>query len=156
MIHQTKMLANYLATLTEKQKSAIPNLHNVPTEYFCADEYNANECARLVNIGKKTASCSLKEAWDIDNEPYPKVGQLTVVANWEQQPVCIIQLTEVSIAKFNEVTPEFAMAEGEGDGSYEWWRQAHINFFTNYAKTIKCKFTEESELILERFVKVYP
>lgn len=156
MTTQKEMLNKYLATLTEQQKSAIPNLHNVPAEYFCADEYNANECARLINIGKKTASCGLKEAWDFDNEPYPQVGQLTIVTDWQQQPICIIQLKEVSIAKFNQVTPDFAKAEGEGDGSYDWWRQAHIEFFTTYAKTINSEFTEESELILERFEKVYP
>ncbi len=157
MKHQAqKMLNDYLATLTNEQKANIPNLNNITDEYFCNDEYNANECARLVNIGKKTATCSLKEAWDFDNEPYPQVGELKIITNWHNEPICIIQLTEVKFAKFSEVTAEFAQAEGEGDGSYEWWQQAHIEFFTEYAKTINSEFNENSELVLERFKKMYP
>lgn len=150
--HQT-YLDQYLATLTETERQAIPQTN---AECFCADEYNANECARLVNIGQKTASCSLKEGWEFDNEPLPEVGALTVVLSWAEEPVCIIKVTEVSICPFNEVTADFAAAEGEGDGSYEWWRNAHIEFFTQYAQTIGVKFTETSLLVLERFEKVYP
>ncbi|WP_434354177.1 ASCH domain-containing protein [Psychrobacter sp. HD31] len=153
---QQQFLNDFLKTLSVQEIQSIANIDNVPAEYFCADEYNANECARLVNIGKKTASCGLKESWDYDNEPYPKVGALTIVTNWDEEPVCIIQLTEVSFARFNEVTREFAEAEGEGDGTYEWWREAHIDFFTKYAQSIDSQFCEQSELILERFKKVYP
>ncbi|AJQ92416.1 ASCH domain-containing protein [Gynuella sunshinyii] len=150
---QQDYLDKYLSILTETERAGIPQ---VLAEYFCADEYNANECARLVNVGIKRASCSLKAAYDVANEPFPKVGRLTVVLNWAQEPVCIIRVTEVSTCPFNEVTREFAEAEGEGDGSYEWWCEAHIDFFTQYAKEIGAEFTETSELVLERFEKVYP
>ncbi|MBW3695396.1 ASCH domain-containing protein [Vibrio sp. T187] len=150
---QQQFLDAYLDTLPLEKRTSPPK---AIAEYFCADEYNANECARLINIGKKRASCSLKSAYDIDQEPLPQVGQLTVVLNWQQQPVCIVQLTEVSLCPFNQVTREFAESEGEGDGSYEWWHQAHVNFFTKYAKSIGTVFTETDELVLERFEKVYP
>lgn len=153
---QKIFLEHYLETLTDKEKSAIANLDNVTAEYFCADEMNANECAKLVNRGKKTASCSLKEAWDYDGDPLPNVGALTIVTDWNRAPVCIIKTTEMTIAKFSEVTPDFAKAEGEGDGSYEWWREAHINFFTAYAKKFGNQFSEDTELVLEHFKKVYP
>jgi uncharacterized protein YhfF len=153
---QKNFLDQYLKTLIDEEKSAIANLDNVAAEYFCADKMNANECARLVNVLKKTASCSLKAAWEYDDEPFPNIGALTIVTDWDEVPVCIIKTTAVTIAKFKEVTPEFAKAEGEGDGSYEWWRKAHINFFTAYANEIGCQFSEDSELVLERFIKVYP
>lgn len=153
---QQALLDSYLATLTEDKKNAIPNLDNVPAEYFCADEINANECAKLVSMGKKTATCSLKDAWTYDNEPLPNVGALTIVTDWHQAPVCIIKITEVAISKFKEVTPDFAQAEGEGDGSYEWWHAAHVEFFTDCAKSIGSSFNDDSELVLERFEKVYP
>lgn len=150
---QQTFLNNYLKTLPEAERKTI---QNVQAEYFCADEHNANECARLINIGKKTASCSLKQGWDSDNEPLPKVGDLTVVLNWSQEPICMIKITDVSICPFNQVTAEFAKAEGEGDSSYAWWHKAHTQFFTEYAKTIGATFNTSSELVLERFVKVYP
>ena len=150
---QQKFIDSYLATLSSAARLAIPQVH---AEYFCADEYNANECARLVNDGVKRASCSLKQGYDIDEEPLPVVGRLTVVLNWAEEPVCIIEHKEVSICRFNDVTEEFAALEGEGDGSYMWWREAHIKFFTQYAKEVGANFSEESELVLEVFEKVYP
>ena len=150
---QQDFLDNYLALQTQKEKSDIPE---PIAEFFCADEYNTNECARLINAGIKRASCSMKSAYDIENEPYPVVGRLTVVLDWEENPVCIIKLTDVSICAFNEVSRDFAESEGEGDGTYEWWKSAHIKFFTEYAEQIGEVFTEQSDLILERFEKVFP
>ncbi len=150
---QQAFLEQYLSTLTPNERESIPQ---TLAEYFCADEYNANECARLIDIGQKRASCSLKEGYLIDDEPFPEIGRLTVVLNWNEEPVCIVKLTDVSFCPFNQVTEEFAHAEGEGDGTYEWWRKAHIDFFTQYAKEVGATFSLESELVLERFEKVYP
>ncbi|WGV97853.1 ASCH domain-containing protein [Vibrio sp. YMD68] len=150
---QQAYLDQYLLTLSPTEQL---NSYKAIAEYYCADEYNANECARLINLGIKRASCSLKAGYDAEKEPLPEVGQLTVVLNWKQEPVCIVKMTEVSICPFNQVTREFAESEGEGDGSYEWWRAAHINFFSQYAQEVGVEFNETSDLVLERFVKVYP
>lgn len=151
--NQQVFLDQYLAQLTEAERNDIPQVF---AEYFCADEYNANECARLVDQGIKTASCSLKEGYEIDDEPLPEVGRLTVVLDWNQTPICIVKLTSVEICPFNQVTEAFAQSEGEGDGTYAWWREAHIAFFSRYALDIGANFQEESELVLERFEKVFP
>lgn len=150
---QQHFLNPYLATLSCEARQAIPK---ITASHYCADEYNANTCAHLINIGKKTASCSLKAGWEIDKEPLPQVGELSVVLNWAQEPVCIIKLTTVSTCPFNQVPVAFAEAEGEGDGTYDWWRNAHIRFFESYAKEIGTTFNVQSELVLERFKKVFP
>ena len=150
---QRAFLDQYLDALTEQERNAIPRC---TATYFCADEYNANECARLINSNIKRAACSLKSAFDHDQDPLPAVGELTLVLDWDQQPVCVIKLTATSICPFDEVTREFAELEGEGDGTYEWWRTAHIKFFSTYAQTIGTTFNEKTELVLERFEKVYP
>ncbi|MGL5128402.1 MULTISPECIES: ASCH domain-containing protein [Aeromonas] len=150
---QEAFLDAYLATLDVAERAAIPQ---IVVEHFCDDEFNANECARLINAGIKRASCSLKAGYEQENECLPKVGRVSLVLNWAQEPVCIIKLTDVSICPFHLVSPEFAESEGEGDGSYGWWRQAHLDFFNRYAAGIGITFTEQSELVLERFEKVFP
>lgn len=150
---QQALLDEYFATLSSSQKEAIPQ---VSAEYFCADEYNANECARLINDGVKRASCSLKAGYDADSEPLPEVGRITVVLNWQQKPVCIIRLNKVEVMPFNQISVEFAALEGEGDGTYAWWRAAHIDFFTQYAQEVGVAFNEESDIVLEYFEKVFP
>lgn len=146
-------LNEYLATLTLSDREAIPK---VAAEYFCADEYNANECARLINAGIKTATCSLKQGYDAENEPLPQVGQLLVVLDWQQNPICIVENTKVAVCEFGDVDAEFAAAEGEGDRTYEWWRNAHLNFFHDYAQELGCEFNDHSHIVQEWFKKVYP
>ncbi len=85
-------------------------------------------CAELVRIGQKTASCSMELWYSEHGEPMPEVGHLQVVTNWDGEPVCVIQMTDVSTCRYDEVTAEFAYAEGEGDRTLNWWRDAHAAF----------------------------
>lgn len=150
---QQHFLNQYLATLSSEARQNIPS---ISAEYFCADEYNANLCADLINRGIKTATSSLKAAYHIEKLPLPETGHLTVVLNWAQNPVCIIETIEVNICRFDQVSAEFAYAEGENDRSLSSWRRAHQPFFEDYARRIGSVFHPDSELVLEHFKKVFP
>ena len=100
---QQKFLDQYLSTLNQVERDSIPQFF---AEHFCGDEYNANDCARLIDSKIKRASCSLKVAYSLENELFPKIGRVTVVLNWNQEPVCIIKLTDVFICPFDKVTSE--------------------------------------------------
>lgn len=150
---QLAFIEQYRNSLPEPQRSQVPDIH---AEHFCADEYNANECARLINEGTKRATCSLKASYEAANDPLPHTGVLTLVLNWDQEPVCIIETNRVEIRSFNQVTAEFAALEGEGDQSLAWWQKAHHHFFTQQAEQEGLVFTHESELVLEYFNKIYP
>lgn len=125
-------------------------------DYFCADEINANLCADLVRRGEKRASCSLDYWYSHQGEPIPKVGHLQVVTNWDGEPICIIEITSVTECQFKDVTAEFAAAEGEGDKSLAWWREAHWAFFSLECHELGIEPTEDMLLILEHFKVVYP
>ncbi|MBE5187359.1 ASCH domain-containing protein [Vibrio parahaemolyticus] len=146
-------LNRYLDSLSPEQKSAIPS---VSADYYCADEYNANVCAELVRIGQKTASCSMELWYREHGEPMPEVGHLQVVTNWDDEPVCVIQMTDVSTCRYDEVTAEFAYAEGEGDRTLNWWRDAHAAFFKAECDELNIDWHEQRLLVLERFKVVYP
>ncbi|ASI91040.1 ASCH domain-containing protein [Vibrio mediterranei] len=150
---QQTFLNQYLEQLTTSERACIKD---VIAEHFCGDEYNANQCAKLINEGIKTASCSLKAGYEIEQEPLPQVGRLSVVLDWDQNPICIIKLTSVEVCPFNQVSEAFAYAEGEGDRTYQWWKQAHLRFFEWYANELNITFSEYDDLVLERFEKVFP
>ncbi len=150
--HDT-LLNKYLATLNDAQRQSIGTIN---ADHFCADEFNANECAQLVAKGKKRATCSLKVGYDKENVPLPKQSDLTIVLDWSQNPVCIIKTHKVETKLFKEIDAEFAALEGEGDGSFEWWQKEHTHFFSEYAKEISVSFNEDSEIVLEYFEKVFP
>ncbi|MEK4670972.1 ASCH domain-containing protein [Niallia sp. FSL R7-0271] len=84
----------------------------------------------------------------------PKVGEHYIVVNGKENPVAVIEIESVQIVPMNEVTEEFALAEGEGD--YQFWWDAHRKFFTELLKEYDIAFTPNMLVVCERFKKVYP
>ena len=80
---------------------------------------------------------------------------ITVVLDGRGNPLCIVETNEVTIRKYNEVDDEFAQAEGEGDFSLDYWRQAHKNFFSRILPKIGKEFSEDMPLVCERFQVIY-
>lgn len=110
-----------------------------------------NELAELVVKGRKKATCSAKCIHDIKNEAIPVEGQYNIVLNGENEPVCIIQYTKVSITPMNQVTEEFAALEGEDDLSYKYWYNEHERFFRKELGLLNIDFTSDIELVCQEF-----
>lgn len=124
-------------------------------DYYCADEYNANLCADLIVRREKQASCSMKYWYSHKGEPMPEIGHLQVVTNWYGDPMCIIEITCVTECRYCDVGEAFAAAEGEGDKTLAWWREAHWAFFSVECKALGIEPTEDMLLVLERFEVVF-
>lgn len=110
-----------------------------------------DELAELVVRGIKTATCSGLVFYENEQERLPQAGDYSIVLNSGEEPVAIIQTTDVQIMPMNEVPVEFAEAEGEGDRSYEYWYKEHEKFFTNALQELGREFWEEMPLVCERF-----
>ncbi|MEH6533932.1 MAG: ASCH domain-containing protein [Photobacterium frigidiphilum] len=145
-------LDTYLSSLSESERK---KYQSFSSDYFCADEHNANLCAELIRIGQKTATCSLNYWYESDEEPKPTVGHLLVVVDWNGKPICIVEIDSVEKCKYSEVTAEFAYAEGEDDRSLEWWRKAHWDFFAKECIELGIEPNENMVLVLERFHVVH-
>jgi len=122
----------------------------VIAEQFGFEEF-ADELAQLIIDGKKTATCSAHVLYELENEPLPEVGLYTIILNSKNDPVAIIRTSEVQIIKMNEVPEELALAEGEGDLTYEYWWNGHKKHFTIELKEHGLEFSEDMLLIFERF-----
>lgn len=114
----------------------------------------ADWLAVLVVEGKKTATTSGFIFYEIEKEDIPKAGEYSIVLNSNNEPVAIIQVESVEVLAMNEVTEEFALAEGEGD--YDFWWDAHVKFFTETLKEYDKEFSPDMLVVCERFKKVYP
>ena len=101
----------------------------------------ADELLGLVIRGIKTATCSTE---DEPNTSTP--GERWIVRDGHGEPRCVIETTEVSYRRFDEVEANFAFEEGEGDRSLDHWRKAHRAYFTRQGK-----FSEDMMLMCERF-----
>lgn len=101
----------------------------------------ADELLDLVMKGMKTATCSTE---DEPNTSTP--GERWIVLDGRGKPRCVIETTEVSYRKFNEMDAAFAHDEGEGDRSLVYWRNAHRTYFGRLGR-----FSEDMTLMCERF-----
>ncbi len=105
----------------------------------------ADRLVTLVIAGKKVASCGSLQSWKAD-EAKPQPGGYSIVLDGAGQPRGVIRTTGLFLTRFDRVTPEMAMLEGEDDLSLESWRREHQRFFQQEGS-----FHPEMELVFETF-----
>lgn len=113
----------------------------------------ADELAKLVVEGKKTATSSLLYNYQLENESIPKEGQYFIITNSEDEPVAIIKNIEIRITPFKNVSHDIAKLEGEGD--LKKWKEDHNQFFTNLLGEYELSFSTDHKVITEIFELLY-
>ena len=124
--------------------------------HFDDHEESANKLADLVLSGDKRATAGLVWVFEAKARPIPKPRDLSVVTRWDGRPVCVIETTGVEIHPYDEVDAAFAAAEGEGDGSLRYWREAHWKFFSRECQRIGRTPEMNMPVVCERFDVVHP
>jgi len=123
--------------------------------HFDDNERSANALARLVLAGIKRATAGLAWENEVTGKPLPKAGDLSVVTDWAGTPLCVIETRHVEIVPYGEVTEEFAGIEGEGDGSLQYWRDAHWAYFGRVCARIGRTAGPDMPVVCERFEVIY-
>jgi len=144
---------DYISTLDDKH----PHHQAVYSAWGFGDSPEmADELGTLVVSGEKTATASAIWEYEDNNEPEPYPGELSIILNGKEEPMCIIETVELFVKPFNEVPADFAADEGEGDKSLAYWRDAHKRFFTRtFADSETREFTETMPVLCERFKVIY-
>jgi len=94
--------------------------------------------------GDKTATAGLYE----QNEPLPRVGDRAVLLGFNDEPVAVVETTEVRVVRAGDVDLAFAVDEGEGFETVADWRLAHENFWADR------QIDDETLIVAVRFVLV--
>ncbi len=114
-----------------------------------------DELAELVLRGTKRATAGAMWAYEAEGCRPPRPGDLSIVTNAAGTPLCIIETRSVEVMRFDEVTAEFAAAEGEGDGSLRYWQDAHRAYFERECARAGREFTPDMRVACERFEVVF-
>lgn len=130
------------------------NIKYIDCFHFELTENLANELLRLVLIGKKQATCSSLFAYQIGGGEIPKIGDLSIVTDWEGTPKCVIETTNIRVIPFKEITFDICKQEGE-DENLDSWIEGHSKFFSNEGMNLGYKFTEDMPVIFEDFKVVF-
>jgi len=131
-----------------------PNTQYIDVYHFELNEYWANELLRLVLIGQKKATASSYDAFRIEKEPLPQVGDLSIITDFAGNPRCVVETKQITILPFKDFTFDIVKREGEDD-NLESWQNGHIKFFTAEGKTLGYTFSEDMLVVFEDFEVVY-
>lgn len=115
----------------------------------------ADQLYELVLQGKKKATACLVWEAELNPNDAPMLNGYSIITDFDGNPKCIIKTTEVRVMPFNEVDEEFAVDEGEGDLSLEFWRQIHWAYFTRKCKEMGKEASPTMAVMCERFEVVY-
>jgi uncharacterized protein YhfF len=102
----------------------------------------ADQLLALVLEGKKRAT-----RWALrEGLKGAAVGKSMVALDIKARPRVVLTTTELVHRRFNDVDDDFAYAEGEGDRSLAYWREAHKSYFIRLGL-----FEQDMMLWCERF-----
>ncbi|MBN1305974.1 MAG: ASCH domain-containing protein [Anaerolineales bacterium] len=151
-----KVTAFWQSCLNSLPPDQHPENTDLPEAWgFGSSPQMADELGQLVYDGIKTATASLVWEYEAEGEMIPKPGDLSIILNGRDEPICLIETTEIRILPFDEVEPGFANDEGEGDRSLAYWRKAHWWFFGETCKAINRKPSQHMPVVCERFRLIY-
>jgi len=121
---------------------------------FEAKGFVGDEMVSLVLNGQKTAFFSSFATFQIDGEPLPVSGELYTVLDRNGDPACVIEVTDVNIIPFNDVTWGMAQKEGE-DENLEQWRLKKQENLEDEGAILGFEFTPDIKLVFQVFRVVY-
>lgn len=130
--------------------------HEAPkTIHFCDNEKDANECAKLVKKGIKKATSDSLLGIQYRNEKLPKIGDFTVVIDWDGKAQCIVKTTKVQLKPFFSIDEAYAKTEGEGDKSLSYWKKVHWDYYTRELEEFNRLPRESMILVCQEFEKIF-
>jgi len=78
------------------------------------------------------------------------------VLGGDGEPLAVLRTTDVRVGPLSSVDDSFAWDEGEGDRTRGWWLDAHTRFFARECEAMGWAFTDDIDVVFERFELVWP
>ncbi|MER7759215.1 ASCH domain-containing protein [Streptomyces sp. NPDC097619] len=101
----------------------------------------------LVLAGKKRATTGLLDEYRTETEGLEYVGERLALLDDEGAALATVEITDITLSTFAEVTWAHAEAEGEGDADLDAWRAGHARFWTSVGTPV----TEDTPLVCLAF-----
>lgn len=108
----------------------------------------------LLLNGKKTAAFSTFESYGINMEPLPVTGELYIVENKDGEPKAVIEVTDVTVRPFGDITWELARKDGENE-NLEEWKERQKEYFEEEAAICGFDFNESSKILCQQFKVIF-
>lgn len=146
-----QMWADYRAS-----RPHLPDEGEPPVECFGDSPELADELIAFVTDGPKRATAGLVAAYAADGDPLPRIGAHWVACDGAGAPRVVLRTHELRVGPLDSVDAQFAWDEGEYDRSLESWLDGHRRFFQRECERVGITFTDQLEVVFERFSIVWP
>ena len=123
--------------------------------HFSDNEKDANECLDLVLKNKKTLTSHSLLGFQLRNENLPKIGDFTILTDWEGAAKCIVKTTAVQLKPFFTIDDSYARMEGEGDLSLNFWKDSHFAYYKRELAPFNKSPKDSMIVVCEQFEKVF-
>jgi uncharacterized protein YhfF len=115
----------------------------------------ADELLDLVLHGPKRATAASVSEFELEGEPLPQVGDLSVVTDFGGRPRAVLRTTDVRVGPLSSVDDAFAWDEGEGDRTRDGWLRDHTAYFERALPPLGLVFDPDMPTVFERFELAY-
>ena len=146
----TQFWKSYLKATNQKEENAVYSGELV----FEDSGFTGQTQLSLVLSGVKTATFTPFDAFEINRESIPVAGEVYVVLDSQEEPVAILEVTNVSVIPFNEIPWDLAARDGENENLSEWQDKMR-NFLEDEADLCGFEVREDSKIVCEIFRVVY-
>ncbi|MEU7907987.1 ASCH domain-containing protein [Actinoplanes sp. NPDC049118] len=116
----------------------------------------ADQLLDLVMQGTKRATSAHFDGIVNGGDPLPQIGSHWIVCDGAGVPRVILRTVELRLGAFHSVDEQFAYDEGEDDRSRASWLTEHRKYWQRTCAARGAVWTEDDEIVFERFRVVYP
>ena len=127
-----------------------------PVERFGDSAALADELLHLILHGPKRATAGAVAEFRHEGQPLPRIGGHWIVADGHGLARAVLRSIELRLGPFRSVDAQFAWDEGEDDRSLESWLREHRRYFRRSCARIGIDYSDDLELVFERFVVAWP
>ena len=112
--------------------------------------------ANLILTSEKTATSSLLWEYEAENSKLPAVGDLNIVLDGNNEPVCVVETTWIVVQAMSQADARFAQDYGEWDGTLQTWREKLWHYYCDQCRTLHRQPSPDMPLVFERFKVIFP
>lgn len=122
--------------------------------FFEGKNFINAELNSIVLAGQKTAFFTTLATFTIDGEPLPVSGELYILVDNQNKPLCVLEMESVNIIPFNEVTWDMAQKEGECS-SFGEWKEKMQEYIEDEGHVLGFDYSEDIKLVFQTFKVIY-
>lgn len=122
--------------------------------FFEGKNFINAELNSIVLAGQKTAFFTTLATFTIDGEPLPVSGELYILVDNQNKPLCVLEMESVNIIPFNEVTWDMAQKEGECS-TFGEWKEKMQEYIEDECHVLGFDYSEDIKLVFQTFKVIY-